>query len=155
MPEDPQNLFRLGEWLIEADLNRLSRDGESLLIEPKSMAVLVYLCQRPGEVVSADELINEIWQGRPMGDNPVYKSVAKLRRSLGDHAGEPRYIATVAKKGYRLVANVESVATSATDGRERRKSATGPRQYLPVAGAMLFGVILAAVFFLAARGRTP
>ena len=106
MSESANNVFRVGDWLVEADLNRLSRDGESLLVEPKAMDVLVYLCRRPGEVVSADELIDAIWQGRPMGDNPVYKSVAKLRRALGDDAGRPRYIATVAKKGYRLLAGV-------------------------------------------------
>ena len=147
LSDSVNNSFRLGDWLVEPDLNRLTRNAESLLLEPKSMDVLVYLSERPGEVVSADEIIGAVWQGRPMGDNPVYKSVAKLRRSLGDDAGEPRYIATVAKKGYRLVADVSPYEAPAAVGTRRRKSDSISRQYAPVVGAMLIGVILAAVFF--------
>ncbi len=147
MSEGANKIFRVGDWLVEADLNRLSRDSESLLLEPKTMEVLVYLCGRPGEVVSADEMIDAIWQGRPMGDNPVYKSVAKLRRALGDDAGKPRYIATVAKKGYRLLASVELVTAAATPRQSRRKSDSPLRQYLPVVAAMFVGVALAAALF--------
>lgn len=147
MPDSSHTLFRLGGWLVEAKLNRLSRAGETVQLEPKSMDVLVYLCERPGEVISADEIIEAVWHGRPMGDNPVYKSIAKLRRALGDDAGEPRYIATVSKKGYRLLADVEPVSASETRTRERRRKASPLRRALPVAISMLFGVVLAAVLF--------
>lgn len=147
MPESLKKEFRLGDWLVETDLNRLTKEGESLLLEPKSMDVLVYLCQRPGEVVSTDEIIEAVWQGRPMGDNPVYKAVAKLRHALSDDASHPRYIATVTKKGYRLLANVESIATVAVPGGTRRVSNPPLRQFLPVALAMLVGLVIAAALF--------
>lgn len=101
--------LRIGDYLIEPDLDRIHGPGGDTVLEPKVMAVLVYLARRPGEVVSADELIDVIWHGRPMGDNPVYRCIALLRRALGDDPRAPRCIATVPTKGYRLIAAVEAV----------------------------------------------
>jgi len=106
--------LQLGDCRIEVDLDRvLAPHGETAL-EPKAMAVLVYLADRAGQVVSANELIDAVWRGRPMGDNPVYRCIAQLRRALGDDPRAPRYIATVPTKGYRLVVPV--VAVDATSG---------------------------------------
>ena len=147
MQEKSNSVFQLGDWLVEPGLNRLSKAGTSVQLEPKSMEVLVYLCQRPGEVVSADEIIDAVWQGRPMGDNPVYKAVAKLRRALGDDAAKPNYIATVAKKGYRLLADVQPVTGASSRSSNRRGNVSLARRLLPVMAAMLFGVALAATIF--------
>ncbi len=78
------------------------------------MAVLLALAARPGDVVSCDELIHEIWHDRPMGENPVYKAVAKLRRALDDETGESRYIETIARKGYRLLVKPLPLRAAAT-----------------------------------------
>jgi DNA-binding winged helix-turn-helix (wHTH) protein len=102
--------FRLGSWQVEPGLGRISTETVERAIEPKVMDVLVHLAARPGEVVSADELIAAVWAGRPMGDNPVHRCVSILRRALGDDAHKPRYIGTIPKRGYRVVARVESVA---------------------------------------------
>lgn len=98
--------LRVGACRVEPDLGRVSGPAGETLLEPKAMAVLVYLAGRPGRVVSADELVDAIWLGRPMGDNPVYKCIVQLRRALGDDPRAPAYIATVPKKGYRLIAPV-------------------------------------------------
>jgi len=99
--------LQVGDWQVEPSLNRISGPAGELLLMPKAMAVLVYLAERPGQVVSADELIDAIWQGRPMGDNPVYKCIAQLRMVLGDDRKAPSYIATVPTKGHRLIAAVK------------------------------------------------
>jgi len=99
--------FRLNPWLIEPSLGRISADGVERVVEPKTMEVLVYLAARAGEVTSSDELIDSVWCGRPMGDNPVHKCISQLRSALGDDARRPRYIGTIPKKGYRLLAHVE------------------------------------------------
>lgn len=100
------DVFRLGKWVVERDLNRL-RDGDhSVQLSPLSMDILAYLAHPPGRVVSAEELVRELWGGRIVSDNPVYKIIAKLRRALCDDAEHPRYIETVRKRGYRLVAPV-------------------------------------------------
>jgi len=102
--------FRLGDFVVRPALDRLVRGGQRIDLEPKTMAVLVALAARPGEVLSSDELIAGVWQGRPMGENPVYKAVAKLRRALDDESHEPRYIETIARKGYRLLAKPQPLA---------------------------------------------
>ena len=87
---------------MDPDRLSIERDGERVTVEPKTMAVLLALAARPGEVLSADELIESVWEGRALGDNPVYGAIAKLRRAMDDDAREPRYIETVARRGYRL-----------------------------------------------------
>ncbi|MCH9695244.1 MAG: winged helix-turn-helix domain-containing protein [Gammaproteobacteria bacterium] len=111
------------------------------------MDVLVYLSRRPGTVVSADEIIDSVWGGRPMGDNPVYKSVAKLRRALGDDANSPTYIATVAKKGYRLVADVVDETPAGRDTTRARSEVSLVRRFLPVVVGILLGITVAAALF--------
>lgn len=98
--------FRLGDWLVEPEAGVLERDGARVAVEPRLMDVLVVLCERVGEVVSAEQLLIECWRGTFYGDNPVHKTMAQLRRALGDSATEPRYIATVRKRGYCVVADV-------------------------------------------------
>lgn len=102
--------LRVGACRVEPDLDRIAGPAGECALEPKAMAVLVYLAARPGQVVSADELIDAVWLGRPLGDNPVYKCIAQLRRALGDDPKAPTYIATVPKKGYRLIAPVAAIA---------------------------------------------
>lgn len=131
----------LGEWLVEPDLNRLSRQGESIHLEPKTMAVLTYLAERSGAVVSVDEIVAAVWDDRPMGDNPVYKTVAKLRKALRDDTDKPTYVVTVPKKGYRLVAVIRQPGRAPAPAERAVR-----RQILPVALGVLLGVALAAGF---------
>ncbi len=147
LTSSPTTVFRVGEWLVETELNRLSKSDKSIQLEPKSMDVLVYLCRRPAAVVSTNEIIDSVWGGRPMGDNPVYKSVAKLRRALGDDANCPVYIATVAKKGYRLVANVADAPTDSPRATDGEPGVSLVRRSLPVAVGVAIGVVLAAALF--------
>lgn len=144
MTDRPQNGFRIGDWLVEPDLNRLSTEHETAQVEPKAMAVLVYLCRRPGRVVSTDEIIADVWAGRPMGDNPVYKTIAKLRRTLGDDPGNPRFIATVPKKGYRLVCAVSEGGAHAA---ATEKPTQPPRRLPLIAVGLVAGVAIAGLLF--------
>jgi DNA-binding winged helix-turn-helix (wHTH) protein len=98
---------RIGACRVEADLDCLVMPDRKISIEPKVMAVLMYLANHPGRVISAGELIEAVWHGRPMGDNPVYRCIAQLRRALGDDPRAPTYIGTVPTKGYHLIAPVE------------------------------------------------
>ncbi len=136
--------FRLGPWRVDPDRLTVARDERHELLEPKTMEVLLALAERPGEVLSADELIEVVWEGRAMGDNPVYGAIAKLRRALDDDARNPRYIETIARRGYRLAVAPEPVEEGAVASSETAKPSVTPR--LAVGGVLVF-LLLAAVWW--------
>ena len=70
------------------------------------MRLLLCLAQRAGEVVSIDDLLNQVWSDVTVSQDSVYQAVASLRRLLGDDPKQPSYIATVPRMGYRMVARV-------------------------------------------------
>lgn len=78
------------------------------------MDVLLLLCQQQGQVLSADEIIDNCWANIDVGDNPVHKAINQLRRALGDNASSPTYIETIRKRGYRVIAPISVVEESAT-----------------------------------------
>ncbi len=102
----------LGDWTFHTAAAELRRGAERRRLENRAARVLELLCERRGEVVSAEELVDQIWGGRALSQNSVAVVVGDLRRALGDDARHPRYIETVAKRGYRLVA-VPAVASPA------------------------------------------
>ena len=107
MPDGDANKdFRLGTWLVQPSLNRLSDGDQIVTVEPRVMDTLACLASRPGKIVSADKLLDTIWHGRAHADNTIYQAVADLRKALGDDVHQPRYIETIPKKGYRLLAPV-------------------------------------------------
>jgi transcriptional activator of cad operon len=105
--DDPSGTsLRIGGWYVNPALGQISQAGESLRIEARTMRLLLCLAERAGQVVSVDALLNEVWSGVIVTPDSVYQAVASLRRLLGDDAKQPRYIATVPRLGYRLVASV-------------------------------------------------
>jgi transcriptional activator of cad operon len=78
------------------------------------MRLLLYLAEHTGEVVSIDELLEQVWSGVIVTQDSVYQAIASLRRQLGDDAREPTYIATVPRLGYRMVAPVSPWAEEPT-----------------------------------------
>ena len=100
------SFFTLGDWTVRPALGFIERQGERTHVEPKLLDVLACLAENPGDVVSVETLLERCWAGTFYGDNPVHKAIALLRKALGDDARSPRYLATVRKRGYRLVAPV-------------------------------------------------
>ncbi|UCF35625.1 MAG: winged helix-turn-helix domain-containing protein [Acidobacteriota bacterium] len=95
---------RFGPFEVYPSLNLvIGPDGEQT-IEPKMMQVLVLLIERGGEVVSREEILEEVWPDTFVGDEVVYRSISELRKTLGDNSTYPRYLATVPRKGYRWLA---------------------------------------------------
>jgi DNA-binding winged helix-turn-helix (wHTH) protein len=106
--------FRLGEWLVEPSLNRLSRSGETVQLRPKLMDVLAFLANRAGGVVSQEEILESVWAREFIAESALTRTIAELRKVLGDDAGEPRFIETISKRGYRLIVRVENVKKPTT-----------------------------------------
>lgn len=98
--------FRIGDLLVQPDLLLVQRGDQAIALDPRCMEALVALAEHAGEVVSADQLLIEVWRGTFHGDNPVHRTIAELRRQLGDDSRHPRYIETIRRRGYRIVAQV-------------------------------------------------
>jgi transcriptional activator of cad operon len=103
---EPPGKIWVGEWLVEPAVDSISRDGEVQKLEPRTMRLLLCLANSSGSVVSVDRLLTEVWPGVIVGSASVYQAVSQLRKLLGDLDPDPTYIATVPRKGYRLIAPV-------------------------------------------------
>jgi TolB-like protein/DNA-binding winged helix-turn-helix (wHTH) protein len=102
-----QEAFLIGEWRVCPPEGTLARGGEIVRLEPKVMEVLVYLVSRAGDVVTRDDIEREVWRGAIVGYDAVTNTIIKLRKAFGDEPREPRYIGTIPKRGYRLLAPVK------------------------------------------------
>jgi adenylate cyclase len=99
--------FRVGEWQVEPDLNSISRAGEKRSVEPKLIEVLAYLADNPGMVLTKEQIIRAVWPDTFVSQDVLRYSISGLRKALGDDAANPRFIQTVSRRGYRLIAPVK------------------------------------------------
>ncbi len=89
----------------------LIRDGGTIRhLEPQLMDLLAFLASTGGRVISKDEIIDAVWEGRFIAEATLTRSIADLRRALNDNQRRPEYIETIAKRGYRLVAAIADTA---------------------------------------------
>ncbi len=98
--------FRVGDWLVESDLNRISSNGKAVSIEPKVLDVLTFLARHPGEVLPKEMILRAVWSDTYVSDDVLTYSVSEIRKAFGDDAKNPRIIQTIPRKGYRLIAPV-------------------------------------------------
>jgi DNA-binding winged helix-turn-helix (wHTH) protein len=96
----------VGPWTVDPATARIARDGDERVLEPKVMDLLALLASRPGRPFSREELFERLWPDVTVGDDSLARCVFKLRKALGDEAGDPRFVETIAKRGYRLIAPV-------------------------------------------------
>jgi len=133
------NGFRLNEWRVEPDQGRIVGPHGDAHLTPRTMEVLVLLASRVGELVTRAEFEEEIWRPAIVTDDALTRCIGELRRQFGDEAANPRFVETVPKRGYRLVASVEPIAPPAEAG----ATATRPRHTRSGFVALL--AILAAI----------
>lgn len=96
----------ISDWLVEPSLGRLSRGSQEVRLEPKVMQVLLRLAHEPGEVVTREQIENDVWAGRVVGYDSLATAIIKLRKAFDDNSKDPAIIETVPKRGYRLIAPV-------------------------------------------------
>jgi DNA-binding winged helix-turn-helix (wHTH) protein/TolB-like protein/Tfp pilus assembly protein PilF len=98
----------IGQWSIHQAEGTLRQNGQSVRLEPRVMDVLVYLAAHSERVVPKEELMEAVWGGAFVEEGALSQAIHSLRKVLGDDARQPRFIQTVPKRGYRLVAPVTS-----------------------------------------------
>ena len=96
----------VGEWHATRATGELRAPGGSDRLEPKVMDLLFLLASRPGEALSKDDIMNALWPDVVVGDDTLARSISRLRKALGDDPKTPRFIETLPKRGYRLIAPV-------------------------------------------------
>lgn len=114
MTMDPEREpFQLGDWLVDAPGNRLLRGNDVRPLRHKAMALLVLLARHAGQTVTREQIVQDIWAGNQyVANKAINNAVWTIRQTLGDDPEAPRYLQTIAKKGYRLVAEVRPAPAS-------------------------------------------
>ena len=109
MTPNNRHLFQFGPFLLDTRQRRLLKDGTDgtlVSVAPKGIDLLIFMVERHGQIVTKDDLIQNIWPDSFMEEANLSQNIFLLRKALGEKAQENRYIATVPGRGYRFVATV-------------------------------------------------
>jgi TolB-like protein/DNA-binding winged helix-turn-helix (wHTH) protein/Flp pilus assembly protein TadD len=110
---DPPRFLRFGIFEVDLDAGRLTKHGLRLKLQEQPFQVLAMLLEKPGELVNREELRSRLWPRTIVDfDHGLNKAINKIRDALGDSAESPRFIETVARRGYRFLADVEAISAS-------------------------------------------
>ena len=112
--------FRVGPWLVRPDIGELSGVDGSVQLKPRTAKVLEHLARHAGELQTREEVLAAVWGDAFVGEEVLSHCVWELRKALGDDTRKPRFIQTVHRKGYKLIAPVSWLETEpAVGGRYR------------------------------------
>jgi transcriptional activator of cad operon len=145
--------LRIGAWRVSPSSGQILREGETVRVEARSMRLLLCLAEHAGQVVSIDDLLEQVWTGVIVTPDSVYQAVTSLRRLLGDDPKQPAYIATVPRLGYRMVAQVgpwtDAAAPTGAQSAESAARESGARRSVARRPLLAAGSGVAAVLILA------
>jgi TolB-like protein/DNA-binding winged helix-turn-helix (wHTH) protein len=142
---------RFGVFELDLRTRELRKAGGKVRIQEQPLCVLVSLLERPGELVTRDELREKVWQSETFVDfdTALNKAITKIRDILGDSAASPRFVETLPKRGYRFIATVEKLPAMWLQPPHTQPEATAPLARRGYGRAKLAGAGLAVVLLLA------
>lgn len=114
--------YRFGDYELDETRYELTRNNEHVHVQPQVLDLLLFLLREPGRLVSRDEIIEAVWQGRAISDSTINSRIKAARQAVGDDGRRQTSIQTVPRRGLRFVAPVE-----AFEG-ERGKTSVGKRE---------------------------
>lgn len=138
MPMPPSNreaaLLRFGVFEVDLAAGELRKNGARIRLQEQPFQVLTTLLQNAGQVVTRENLRETIWPADTFVDfdHSLNTAVNKIRESLGDSASSPRFVETLARRGYRFIAPVDSAAAAATVSAPALEIALHPELHVPV-----------------------
>jgi DNA-binding winged helix-turn-helix (wHTH) protein len=149
----PPRVVRFGDIELRAASGELLRPDRRVVLPEQPLRILLRLIERPGDVVSREELRRELWSDETFVDfeHGLNAAIKRLRDALGDTAESPRYIETIPRRGYRFVAPVEAVGAEAA---ARGPQAAWARSTRPALAVLLLAVGLAVWFGWRMSGRS-
>lgn len=127
-------IYEFDDVRVDSANALITKAGVRLALEPKAFRLLVFLLERPARLVEKDELLSGVWPDAFVTENALTRSIALLRKVLGDTKGEAKYIETVPTRGYRFIAPVSSRTPSddTAPAENLFGSAGGPRRESPL-----------------------
>ena len=156
--------YQFGEFTVDCDQKVLLRNGSPLPLAPKVFDTLLILVDNNGRLVEKEELIKRLWPDSFVEESNLTFNIQQVRKILGDNAREPRFIETVAKRGYRFIAEVTDTnqkpqpVSAATIESEKVSAAefrpTLKKPYLPVvlaSSVLLLAAVVFAAWFIKSR----
>lgn len=140
-----------GPFTLDHDRAELTRDGATVVLRPKTFALLTHLARHPGNVVAKQELLDAVWPGVVVTDDSLTQAISELRSALGDR--DQQMIRTVAKRGYRFDATVHAASAQGgmphdASGPAAAPADTGARRWAIRGTALVFGTLVVAVLGL-------
>jgi DNA-binding winged helix-turn-helix (wHTH) protein len=124
----PARRYRFGAFEADAATGELRRQGIRIKLNAQPFQVLLMLVERPGQLLSREEISSELWPDETFVDyeHGVNSAVNRIREALGDTAANPRYVETLARRGYRFVAPVEPIGLSENPPPPSQQTAASP-----------------------------
>lgn len=107
------DVLHFGDFTLDARRFELRRGTDLLHLQPKTFDLLLHLLRHADRVVEKDELLAAVWPGVVVTEHSLTRCIKDLRKALDDDAGAPRYIETVAKRGYRMLVQPHTRAAEA------------------------------------------
>jgi DNA-binding winged helix-turn-helix (wHTH) protein len=129
----PAARYRFGAFEADAATGELRRQGLRVKLNAQPFQVLLMLLERPGDLVTREEISRRLWPDGTFvdSDHGVNSAVNRIREALGDTANNPRFVETLARRGYRFVAPVETVNPETLPASEPPPRQPGERQISP------------------------
>ena len=125
---NPARRYRFGVFEADASTGELRRQGIRVKLNAQPFQVLLLLLDRPGQLLTREEISRDLWPEGTFVDyeHGVNSAVNRIREALGDTASNPRFVETLARRGYRFVAPVERIQDSESQATEPASQATAP-----------------------------
>jgi DNA-binding winged helix-turn-helix (wHTH) protein len=141
VPQNHSRIARFGVFELDLSAGELRKSGVKMRLQGQPFQVLALLLERAGEVVTREELQQKLWPSDTFVDfdHSLNTAINKVREALGDSASSPRYVETLARRGYRFIAPVQADAPKDAVSQEKAmansagKSPTPNTSLLPVA----------------------
>jgi DNA-binding winged helix-turn-helix (wHTH) protein len=175
MPEaSPRKVVRFGAFEVDLISGELRKNGTRIRLQEQPFRVLAMLLERPGDMVAREDLHSKLWPDDTFVDfdHGLNTAVNKLREALGDAAANPRFVQTIARRGYRFIAPVQVNGSPAAPAEDtpaslkpeppaRNSSDLHPELEIPtprrglIRGLFILIQIMYLIFYLAALFRWP
>ncbi len=128
--------FEFGPFRLDTTTRQLWRDEQAVAVQPRPLAVLQYFVAHPGQVISSEVMLKEIWAGTLVGKAALKVCIRAIREVLGDDAEDPQYVETVGRVGYRFIAPVAAPAAPVSSSKSHaaglsRAAAPSPEDPTP------------------------